>query len=70
MSRLLRAIFLYSFLVLMLTGCLSPVALNRAVEVYDAAAIQAESKQLLTNITTVPLTFKVETSEYQRRNSG
>ena len=50
MSRLIRVIFLYSFPVLMLMGCLSPVALNRAVEVYDAAAIQAESKQLLTNI--------------------
>ncbi len=32
------------------SGCLSPIALSRAVEVYDDAAIRAESKQLLTNI--------------------
>ncbi|MBY0474306.1 MAG: hypothetical protein K2Q13_04485 [Nitrosomonas sp.] len=32
------------------SGCLSPIALSRAVEVYDDAAIRAESRQLLTNI--------------------
>lgn len=38
------------FTVAALSGCLSPVALNRAVELYDQAAIQSESRQLLTNI--------------------
>ena len=31
-------------------GCLSPIALNRAVELYDQAALRAESRQLIINI--------------------
>lgn len=38
------------FVIVLLTGCVSPIALNRAIEVYDNAAIHAESRQLLTNI--------------------
>lgn len=37
-------------LVLILTGCLSPISLNRAVIAYDDAVVNAESKQLLINI--------------------
>jgi hypothetical protein len=33
-----------------LSGCLSPIALNRAVGAYDEAIVSAASKQLLTNI--------------------
>lgn len=44
------------------SGCLSPIALSKAAEVYDDAAIRAESKQLLTNIARAqhhePLTFE------------
>lgn len=36
--------------VLILTGCLSPISLNRAVIAYDDAVVSAESKQLLINI--------------------
>ena len=43
-------IFLVFFVISTLSGCLSPIAMNRAVEVYDNAAIHAESRQLLTNI--------------------
>ncbi len=38
------------FTVTTLSGCLSPIALNRAVELYDQAAIQSESKLLLVNL--------------------
>ncbi|MXS79510.1 hypothetical protein ABF86_01730 [Nitrosomonas sp. GH22] len=33
-----------------ISGCLSPIALNRAVELYDQAALRSESRQLLINI--------------------
>jgi hypothetical protein len=33
-----------------LSGCISPIALNRAVGAYDEAIVSAASKQLLTNI--------------------
>ncbi|MBX9916058.1 MAG: hypothetical protein K2Y07_02280 [Nitrosomonas sp.] len=49
MKKLSR-ILLTFFVISTLSGCLSPVALNRAVEVYDQAAIHAESRQLLINI--------------------
>ncbi len=35
---------------LVLSGCLSPISLNRAVIAYDDAIIEAQSKQLLVNI--------------------
>lgn len=38
------------FVVVSLSGCLSPIALNRAVELYDQAALHSESRQLLINI--------------------
>jgi len=38
------------FVVTTLSGCLSPIALNRAVESYDQATLNAESRQLLINI--------------------
>jgi hypothetical protein len=38
------------FLTLILSGCLSSIALNRAVGAYDKAVINAESEQLLVNI--------------------
>lgn len=44
-----RALLVF-FVISTLSGCLSPIALNRAIEVYDDAAIRAESRQLLTNI--------------------
>ena len=37
-------------ILLPLTGCLSPITLNRAVIVYDEAVTRAESEQLLINI--------------------
>ena len=43
-------IVLTLFSLLFLSGCLSPVALNRAVTVYDEAVTDAISKQLLINI--------------------
>lgn len=46
----LMRLFLVLFVFSSITGCLSPIALNRAVEVYDNAVIHAESRQLLTNI--------------------
>ena len=49
MKKLAR-IFLIFFVISSLFGCLSPIALNRAVELYDQAAIRSESRQLLTNI--------------------
>ena len=49
MKRLARVLLLL-FVISTLSGCLSPIVLNRAVEVYDDAAIRAESKQLLINI--------------------
>ncbi|HNO76394.1 MAG TPA: hypothetical protein PKG49_12565, partial [Nitrosomonas mobilis] len=48
--RKLARILLVLFVISTLSGCLSPIVLNRAVEVYDDAAIRAESKQLLINI--------------------
>lgn len=44
------SILLVFFFISTLSGCLSPIVLNRVVEVYDNAAIRAESRQLLTNI--------------------
>lgn len=38
------------FTLVVLSGCLSPRALNRAVVAYDAAVTSATSKQLLINI--------------------
>ncbi len=49
MKKIARALLVF-FVISTLSGCLSPIVLNRAVEVYDNAAIRAESKQLLTNI--------------------
>jgi len=49
MKILARALLVF-FVISTLSGCLSPIVMNRAVEVYDNAAIRAESKQLLTNI--------------------
>lgn len=49
MKLLARALLVF-FVISTLSGCLSPIVMNRAVEVYDNAAIRAESKQLLTNI--------------------
>lgn len=46
-AGLILAGFLYS---LALTGCLSPITLNRAVTAYDEAVTDAASKQLLINI--------------------
>ena len=37
-------------MIMMLTGCLSPLALNRAVLAYDDAVTDAASQQLLINI--------------------
>ncbi|MBX3617434.1 hypothetical protein [Nitrosomonas sp.] len=48
--KLLSWFFLNLFVFSSVTGCVSPIALNRAIEVYDNAAIHAESRQLLTNI--------------------
>ena len=39
-----------SFCCLAVTGCLSPITLNRAVTTYDEAITNAISKQLLINI--------------------
>ena len=46
-AGLILAGFFYS---LALTGCLSPITLNRAVTAYDEAVTDAASKQLLINI--------------------
>jgi hypothetical protein len=46
-AGLILAGFLYS---IALTGCLSPITLNRAVTAYDEAVTDAASKQLLINI--------------------
>lgn len=43
-------IFLAIFCLSVLSGCLSPVTLTRAVIAYDDAIIEAQSKQLLINI--------------------
>ena len=40
--KFLTRIVLFFFAVSSISGCLSPVALNRAVETYDNAAIHAE----------------------------
>lgn len=44
------SVMLYLFLLLTLTGCISPIALNRAVTAYDDAVTDAISQQLLVNI--------------------
>ncbi|MDP1558126.1 MAG: hypothetical protein Q8K59_07485 [Nitrosomonas sp.] len=49
MQILARTILVF-FVISILSGCLSPIVLNRAVEAYDNAAIRAESRLLLTNI--------------------
>ena len=49
MQILARTILVF-FVISTLSGCLSPIVLNRAVEAYDNAAIRAESRLLLTNI--------------------
>jgi hypothetical protein len=41
---------LYLISAMVLSGCVSPIALNRAVSAYDDAITNAGSKQLLTNI--------------------
>ena len=41
---------LYLSSAMVLSGCLSPIALNRAVSAYDDAITSAASKQLLMNI--------------------
>lgn len=46
----LRRLLPYLFLFVILSGCISPIALNRAVTVYDEAVTDAISQQLLTNI--------------------
>lgn len=46
----LMHVLLIIFAMTSVSGCMSPVALNRAIEAYDNAAIHAESRQLLTNI--------------------
>ena len=46
---MMRAVFV-AVVAITLSGCLSPVALNRAVELYDQATIRSESRQLLVNI--------------------
>lgn len=40
----------FLFIIFFLSGCLSPLTLNRAVIVYDDAVTKAESEQLLINI--------------------
>lgn len=46
----LLRLLLCVLLIFMLSGCLSPITLNRAVVVYDEAVTNAESEQLLINI--------------------
>ncbi len=48
--RYLLRLLLFLLLIFMLSGCLSPITLNRAVVVYDQAVASAESEQLLINI--------------------
>src|SRR5687768_3342830 len=43
-------VLLYLISAMVLSGCASPIALNRAVSAYDDAITSAASKQLLTNI--------------------
>jgi hypothetical protein len=43
-------LLLYLLSMLALSGCVSPIALNRAVGAYDEAITSAASKQLLMNI--------------------
>lgn len=43
-------LLLYILFIFALTGCLSPITLNRAVMAYDEAVVNADSKQLLVNI--------------------
>ncbi|MCB1935473.1 MAG: hypothetical protein KDF59_05985 [Nitrosomonas sp.] len=50
MKRLLRTSLILFAIIVLLTGCLSPMTLNRAVIVYDKAVTKAESEQLLINI--------------------
>lgn len=48
-NRLLR-LWPFLFILIALSGCLSPMALNRAVLAYDDAVTDAVSQQLLINI--------------------
>jgi len=48
--RTLGKYFSYFLTLILLTGCLSPIALNRAVIAYDEAVTDAISQQLLVNI--------------------
>lgn len=48
--QFMRRILLYSAIIFILTGCLSPITLNRAMIAYDEAVTKAESEQLLINI--------------------
>ncbi|MCP5242411.1 MAG: hypothetical protein H6940_03065 [Burkholderiales bacterium] len=50
MKPITPVLLLLSVSILLLTGCLSPITLNRAVLVYDEAVTKAESEQLLINI--------------------
>ncbi|GJL76269.1 hypothetical protein [Nitrosomonas sp.] len=50
MKQLIRPGLLFFVSTLILSGCLSPITLNRAVIVYDEAVTRAESEQLLINI--------------------
>lgn len=49
-SSFVRLILVGTFCSLAITGCLSPITLNRAVTTYDEAVMDAISKQLLINI--------------------
>ena len=49
-SRHLMRSLLFLLLIFLLSGCLSPIALNRAVVVYDEAVASSMSEQLLINI--------------------
>ncbi len=50
MKQLIRSGLLFFVSTLTLSGCLSPITLNRAVIVYDEAVTRAESEQLLINV--------------------
>lgn len=50
MKQLIRHLPLCTLLIFTLSGCLSPITLNRAVMAYDEAIVNADAKQLLVNI--------------------
>ena len=50
MKQLIRCLSLCFLLIFTLTGCLSPITLNRAVMSYDEAIVNADAKQLIVNI--------------------